>query len=795
MGAYQTFANANVSSLQNQITGANTNIQTTSANLGAFQAYANSKIGTNTNSNLVVASTDKSISQFTGALVVAGGVGVNGNINVSSSAGNSIITSGAIISTANATVDIGSSSIYWRNLYARTQNSDTVTVGGGGLTSAGNIVAASSQTSSNVATGALVVVGGAGISGNLNITNTGDVSANIGVLFNGNASTNANIGAFYAYANANLATRTTNFTTLDANVGLLFSGNASTNANLGAYQTYANANIGAFYAYANAKIGSLGGTSVVINGTNGNLLVGYSSVTTTTAGGNFAVAGNVGIGKSDPIAKFQVYTTNAIQTYFGASNAGTTPIQNQIMTQAKSSGGTGLEVYDQNGADATITPFVVSNNSGPSVSKVNLLKVDGTGNVSINGTLWLQNVGDLSANLGAVSLAAGTGASAFYTYANTKIGTNSGSNVGIGTNNPSKKLEVYAALNSLQILSTVRNDNTGTGTAAIGFNVTGAASSETSSSKAGIGFTRQSPYGVGALSFYNNNTGSAGDFTATDERMQIASNSMVIVTSTTASTSNVTGALVVKGGIASNGGLTIEGGQVNYNNNYANTDPASYDARQFMAMTNWTNIPGVSYSGADQRVFAMGLGPSNRFFLRTSANPIELNAGNVFVSGGGMAVAGSIIPTANLSYNLGSTTAWWSSIYGKAVQAQYADLAERYVSDADYPPGTVVVIGGTAEVTVTTIDHDPRAAGVVSTDPAYLMNAASTGLPIALTGRVPCRVVGPVNKGSLLVTSTTSGVAQVMDPARYQPGCVIGKSLQTIADDGIHVIEIMVGRY
>ena len=79
-GAYQTFANANVSSLQNQITGANTNIQTTSANLGAFQTYANTKIGTNTNSNLVVVSTTPSTSNVTGALVVAGGAGISGNV-------------------------------------------------------------------------------------------------------------------------------------------------------------------------------------------------------------------------------------------------------------------------------------------------------------------------------------------------------------------------------------------------------------------------------------------------------------------------------------------------------------------------------------------------------------------------------------------------------------------------------------------------------------------------------------------------------------------------------------------
>ena len=96
-------------------------------------------------------------------------------------------------------------------------------------------------------------------------------------------------------------------------------------------------------------------------------------------------------------------------------------------------------------------------------------------------------------------------------------------NVGIGTSSPSKKLEVYASANSLQIESIVRNDQPGTGVAAIGFNVSSVAASETTSTKAGIGLQRGSPFGAGALCFYNNNSGAAGDFTTADERMRIDS--------------------------------------------------------------------------------------------------------------------------------------------------------------------------------------------------------------------------------------------------------------------------------
>ena len=162
---------------------------------------------------------------------------------------------------------------------------------------------------------------------------------------------------------------------------------------------------------------------------------------------------------------------------------------------------------------------------------------------------------------------------------------------------------------------------------------------------------------------------------------------------------------------------------------------------------------------------------------------------------GNITVTGNVMPAANLTYNLGSTVTWWNVFYGKSVQAQYADLAENYTADAEYQPGTVVVFGGDQEITVTSISHDTRVAGVVSTNPAYLMNALSTATPVALTGRVPCRVQGPVQKGTVLTTSSESGVAQALDPTKFVPGCIVGKSLQAIADDSVQTIEVAVGRF
>ena len=156
---------------------------------------------------------------------------------------------------------------------------------------------------------------------------------------------------------------------------------------------------------------------------------------------------------------------------------------------------------------------------------------------------------------------------------------------------------------------------------------------------------------------------------------------------------------------------------------------------------------------------------------------------------------GSIINTnANGIGNIGTSAGYFNTVFAKATSAQYADLAEIYQADDNYDAGTVLVFGGVFEVTASTTECDTRVAGVVSTNPAYIMNSGSDGIAVALTGRVPCRVKGPVNKGDVLITSKTNGTAQRIGDQWY-PGCVIGKSLEDISDDSIKLIEIAVGRF
>ena len=157
----------------------------------------------------------------------------------------------------------------------------------------------------------------------------------------------------------------------------------------------------------------------------------------------------------------------------------------------------------------------------------------------------------------------------------------------------------------------------------------------------------------------------------------------------------------------------------------------------------------------------------------------------------------SLMPSITDSINLGNSIYRYKNVYtnfliGTATTAQYADLAENYLSDCQYEFGTVLMFGGENEVTIADQDT-PRVAGVVSENPAYLMNSELVGdfvVPLALQGRVKCKVLGGVKKGDLMV-SAGSGLAKSSENPNI--GTVIGKSLEDFSGE-TGVIEIVVGR-
>ena len=224
------------------------------------------------------------------------------------------------------------------------------------------------------------------------------------------------------------------------------------------------------------------------------------------------------------------------------------------------------------------------------------------------------------------------------------------------------------------------------------------------------------------------------------------------IANATSSTSTTTGALVVNGGVGVGGALRAGGAVVAGGNVVAASGTAS------------------TTTGTGALVVVGGAGVS-----------------------GDITIGGSIIPSANVSSNLGDSTHWFNTFYGVATQAKYADLAENYQADKFYNPGTVLMFGGDQEVT--RADADTTAvAGVVSTNPAHLMNGALSGanvVALALTGRVPCNVIGPIKKGDMMISA---GFGFAKASASPQMGQVIGKALADFPIAGKGVIEIVVGR-
>jgi hypothetical protein len=164
------------------------------------------------------------------------------------------------------------------------------------------------------------------------------------------------------------------------------------------------------------------------------------------------------------------------------------------------------------------------------------------------------------------------------------------------------------------------------------------------------------------------------------------------------------------------------------------------------------------------------------------------------VSTGNVSCGNIVNTNANGVGNIGSTGTRFNQVFALASSAQYADLAEKYTADAEYAPGTVVAFGGTAEVTVDAADSDSRVAGVVSTNPAYIMNdglSAEFVAAVALTGRVPCLVTGTVRKGDLMVSA---GLGRARAEADPRVGTVIGKALEDHNGES-GTIEVVVGRF
>jgi len=191
-------------------------------------------------------------------------------------------------------------------------------------------------------------------------------------------------------------------------------------------------------------------------------------------------------------------------------------------------------------------------------------------------------------------------------------------------------------------------------------------------------------------------------------------------------------------------------------------------------------------------------------FQKGDTSPVHISATGNIVGAGGIfnevftteLHAGSDPATSDENTN-GSIKGNWLLSGGSRLQATYADLAEYYEGEEVYEPGTVVSFGGTKEVHISDEVGSKRVAGVVSTNPAYIMNAECPGdkVAIALQGRVPCKVTGTCEKGDIMVSNGEGGATAWYHVVTIMhPGMTIGKAIEDKETNEVSVIEIAVGR-
>jgi hypothetical protein len=231
--------------------------------------------------------------------------------------------------------------------------------------------------------------------------------------------------------------------------------------------------------------------------------------------------------------------------------------------------------------------------------------------------------------------------------------------------------------------------------------------------------------------------------------------------------------------------LSVTGNVTSGNANLGNAATANYFIGNGSLLSGLPSGSGVS-NGTSNVAIPVANGNVN---VSVNGSP------NIFVvSASGASVAGNLTTTnitTGANTTVGNITGNWLLTAGSQLEATYADLAEYYEADESYEPGTVLEFGGDKEVTLAE-DGTTRVAGVVSTNPAYAMNANCQGraVAIALQGRVPTKVRGTIRKGDMMVSGGNGFARPSNSP---QMGTVIGKALQNF--DGIEgIIEVAVGR-
>jgi len=708
-----------------------------------------SATGNITGGNITTAGILSATGNITGAANVSGGNLLTGGLFSAAGAitGASVSTGGAVSATGNVTGG---------NVLTAGVVSAGANVIGGNIRTAG-IVSAAGDVYGNNFSATQSISAGTTIAATTNVTAGGDVSATGAVNAGASMSAVGNISASFFLGN-----------------GRLLSGIDATSIQNG------TSNVRVVSSGGNVAIGIGGTSNVAVYATTGEFITGLISATGNITGGNIATAGI--ISATGNITGGNIVTSGTSGNITGANVIASTTLS---------------ATANVVGGNITTAGLVTATGNVAGGNIISAAAVSAAGIISATGNVTGGNL----ITTGAISAGGIISATGNVTGGNINT-AGLVSSTGNLTNGIANVLSGNAIITSLVSAATVSatGNVTGGNLNAAGLSLSGnvvsslnmvTAITTTANISGGYFLGNGSQLtGIDATSIQN----------GTSNVRVVSSGGNVTVG--VGGTANV--AVFSTGGMSATGNITggnvISGGARVYKYTASASVPSNAVAGDHWYATGTDKLymyinDGTTDQWVDQSY------PSTLSTLAITANLSvngTLTATNI-VNSGSLSVSGLLNSGANGVGNIGNTSTRFNTVFattfsGVSTTANYADLAENYQADAVYKPGTVVVFGGKNEITVSDIDHDTRIAGVVSTNPAYLMNSSQdNGTPVALAGRVPCLVQGPVTKGDRLV-NVASGVAGKFDPAKAELGCVVGKSLQDLEHDHVELIEIAVGR-